>query len=375
MTNKDHKQGASSFSITMSSSTVMAGIAVITGALSVVFFISKLHYDMERLDVDKTLSRITNVEKQLLKVAESDSDALDRLSNKVASDFATLENRLLTVASDSSALENQLSKAESDSNERIAAVESRLLDVANKLRQTVSRVPALETGSADLSADIASRAFNTVYVFKHTFDFPDPPFDVNNRDEAEALLCSRRRKLQATGELPEEGRRYVDELHNFDDHVELNFYTMGKGSKGDDEPQAIIRQETACYKHMPRENAGPAVAQDVRVTPAPVRISMRVETGKIDNDNSTIYSQPYEIAGDHYGGDSKTFEFTGFTGWSDHAGLQVHALTAAVSDRSGNPPIEKYCESYGFKVATGELDRCDFELFIFTHLNPAAMEE
>ena len=289
---------------------------------------------------------------------------LNEVANESGTHIKDVEDRINEVAKD---VEGRLNEVANESGTRIKDVENQISDMANKLRQTVSRVPALETGLPQLSEYIASELFDTVYVFKHTFDFPNPSFDIGG-DEAKALVCPPIE--QSTDDLPEERKLYKDELIAFDDDVELKFYTVGQEDTGS--VQAIIRQETACYKHIPTESdAGPAVAQDIRITPAPVRILIQAES--VGDDNIT-FSTPQYLSVDHDDVDSKTFPFRGLP---NHAGLQVHSLTAAVSDRNDRTRrfgSRKYCSAYGLKVATRELDRCDFELYVFAHLDSVTKE-
>ena len=385
MKNEDRKSSRSSPSTVLN--IVMTLIAVTTAALSAGYFIGQLNQEVAQVPAN-----IAALEERLSKVVQTESDALEeRLSDgqsTAARRIASLEELLpeaqsatneriaalesgisdgqSTTARRIASLEELLPETQSATNERIATLESGLSDVQSDAAQRIAalesglsdvrlRVPILETELSRLSDKLASDTFDTAYVFRHTFDFPNPPFDVDE-EEARALIC-RQAERSATDEFLDEKEIYRKELAAFDDSVDLKFYTMGRGEDGP--VQTMIRQETACYKRSSKRGR-----QDDRVTPAPVEIVMQAESAIDRDDNRGVYFQPYNPSFDHNDGDSKTFPFSGLP---NHVGLQVHSLTATVVDRKD--PNRRSCKDYEIKAATKELDRCDFEIFVFAYLN------
>ena len=315
MKNEDRKSSRSSPSTVLN--IVMTLIAVTTAALSAGYFIGQLNQEVAQVPAN-----IAALEERLSKVVQTESDALEeRLSDGQS-----------TAARRIASLEELLPEAQSATNERIATLESGLSDVQSNAAQRIAalesglsdvrlRVPILETELSRLSDKLASDTFDTAYVFRHTFDFPNPAFDVDE-EEARALIC-RQAERSATDEFLDEKEIYRKELAAFDDSVDLKFYTMGRGEDGP--VQTMIRQETACYKRSSKRGR-----QDDRVTPAPVEIVMQAESAIDRDDNRGVYFQPYNPSFDHNDGDSKTFPFSGLP---NHVGLQVHSLTATVVDR------------------------------------------
>ena len=221
---------------------------------------------------------------------------------------------------------------------------------------------------------LASETFNTVYVFKHTFDFPNPPFNVSTEEEARAIICT----LDELHELPtadddlSEKERYKKVLSGFDDSVELKFYTMSNVppppppaqlSQNDarKKPKKLpnvlgktyIRLETACYG-----------GNDIPVTPAPVRLRLEGKS-TIDTMNSDIgsvkVSEHKDILFEHINRDLVVRPFVGL----GEPVPQVHSLTATVVDLEGGS--KRSCNDYEVKAAAGSLDRCDFEVVVFTY--------
>ena len=362
-----HEEPAAKSSIITTLNVVTALIAVTAAALGVGYYIWQL-----KKGVDESLTRLGVVEAEILDVPSTASIAILRglisdLESNTSQRLDTLDTRLLDVPSnaDIAALEGRLSNAQGDAATRLAAVESELTGLPN-IHQLLSRVPALETKLSQLSKYIASETFDTVYVFKHTFDFPKPPLGLG-RNEARDLICTTGEPT-TTDRIGEE-EVFRKELAAFDGSVDFKFYTVGQerddlrrgGNAGAEGVQTMIRQETACYK---RTQEGNETAQDIRITPAPVEIRLQAESAVDRDNNRGTYIQPYNASFDHDGGDSKTFRFLGLP---NHTGLQVHSLTGTIVDRQD--PNRRFCREYEIKVATRELDRCDFEVFVFAYLD------
>lgn len=362
-----HEEPAAKSSIITTLNIVTALIAVTAAALGVGYYIWQL-----KKGVDESLSRLTVVEEELSDVPSTASIAtLEGLISDLPSDTAqrldALEARILDIPTDAdiAAVEKRLSNVQGDAATRLAAVESELIDLPN-IRELLSRVPSLETRLSQLS-DVPSETFDTVYVFKHTFDFPKPPLGLG-RNEARDLICTTG-ELATTDGLREEEEVFRKELATFDGSVDFKFYTVGQerdslgreGNAGAEGVRTMIRQETACYK---RTQEGNETGQDIRITPAPVEIRLQAESAVDRDDNRGTYIQPYNPSFDHDGGDSKTFRFLGLP---NHTGLQVHSLTGTIVDRQD--PNRRFCREYEIKVATRELDHCDFEVFVFAYLD------
>ena len=146
---------------------------------------------------------------------------------------------------------------------RVLSVATALIVIIPALFKAGTYIIGLHDSLSSIRRQLS--AFDTVYLFKHTFDFPDPSFKFEEEEladltpspegRARALICTPEEhdggvvgeELPATHhELFEKINLYKRELAAFDNSIELKFYTIG-GQK--DEPvQTMIRQETACYK-------------------------------------------------------------------------------------------------------------------------------
>ena len=340
--------------------------AVVAGTLNAGSFFWKLGPRITALENEFSLNdpekegRVTKLEGELRSLNNSKDGRITKMEGELRSLNNSKDGRVTKLEGQLSGLSNpkngRIAKLESqlsrlnDPDGRIAAVEDGLSDVANKLRQTVSRVPALETGLSEIDVP---ETFDAVYVFKYTLDFPNPSFEVN-KDDARSLVCA----PDVDELLEEEQRAYREKFAAFNGLVKLRFSTMGNAT-------TTILQETACYGKMPiGKDTGPVVAHDVRITPAPVNFLLRAASrivGRLDEPPRTL-----ELG--HNDRDTKIFSFDGLP----HAGRQDHSVTAVVLDREHDVPNRgdyPHCSDYGVKVATGELDRCDFEVFVFAHLN------
>ena len=314
MANRDHKvvhKEPSEKSGLPGLNVVMVVIAIVGAALG-----ADQYIDNQFAELRKSISSLST----------GTSEHLNAL-NDTLSDLSTTTNGRLK------AVNNTLSDLSTTTNGRLKAVEDQLLHLPNNIRQT----------------------FDTVYVFKHTFDFPNPAFELE-RDEARDLICTSD-KLPTTDELREEKKLYRKEVVAFDASAQFKFYTMGQ--EKDKAVQTIIRQEMACYNRIRRRNE--IVPRERRITHAPVEIQLETQSA-IYSDGT--WSRPYNPSFDHDDGDSKTYTFSGL---HEHGGPQVHWLTATIVDREKSD--QEFCQDYEIEAATRKLDRCDLEVFIFAYLD------
>ena len=273
--------------------------------------------------------------------------------------LADIEKSLSDASERFKTVDRSLSDLSTGMTGRLKTMNDSLSGLSTNIHQTLSRVSALETRLSQMSEYVASGTFDTVYVFKHTFDFPKPSFDLE-RDEARDLICTSD-ELPTTDELREEKELYRKAIFAFDASVQFKFYTMGQGK--DEAVQSMIRQEMACYKRTRRRNE--TVPRERRITQAPVEIQLETESAIYSDDNGGTWSRPYDPSFDHDDGDSKTYIFSGLP---ERGGPQVHSLTATIVDREKRPDQE-FCQNYEIEVATRRLDRCDLEVFVFAYLD------
>lgn len=271
-----HEEPAAKPSVPVPLKYAVAVLAVATALITLIPV--QLKVVAYAIGAHDSLSSIPGINERI----EAADERINAVRHQLSKELSDAGNRITSV-------EDQILEELSNTGNRITAVEDRLLDVPSDISQTLSRVPALETALSQLSA------FDTVYLFKHTFDFPDPLFNVeeegianlapSSEERASALICT---ELPATHRLFEEIERYKRELSTFDNSIELKFYTMGRN---EDEPvQTMIRQETACYKRTLNEDGTP---RDSRIRPAPVEIRMQAESARDSDDNSgTFISNP-----------------------------------------------------------------------------------
>ena len=243
--------------------------------------------------------------------------------------------------------------------------------VEDGLKETRSAVVRLERGirevqsSARISFDLeehvskhlASATSNTayIYVFKHTFDFPNPGFDVPT--DAKILACPRA-EVDVDREARDWEKRYREALDTFKDNIEFRFYTTTN------DPPPLIRQEVECYKHSAGED------DDLRISPAPVKVSMQLESALDDGPNyGRFVAGPRDLGFDH----EEQRDMVSYPLRTPYrSGRQAHVLTATLADRErrqrGN------CRDYRVKAATGDLDRCDLHVFLLAYGEPTPLQ-
>jgi len=320
--------------------------------------------DARLAGVGESLSSLkTDTDERLTAMRES----LSSLKADTNGHLSAMEDSFSNLSTDAdqrlTAMKESLSDLSTDTNRRLTAAEGRLshvqADTENHraaVGNTLSRISALETSLSELSEHV--KTFDTVYVFKHTFDFPKPPFELK-RNEAIDLICTSV-ELPATDELREEKEFYRKEVVEFDAKVKFKFYTTGQEKNR--EARTMIRQETTCYKRTQRRNE--TVPTEKRMNRAPIKVRFRAESAIYRDDNGGTWSHPYNPSFDHEDGDSKTFRFLGLPA---HRGPQVHSLTATIEDLEESN--QELCKNYEIEVATRELDRCDLEVFVFAYLD------
>lgn len=268
-------------------------------------------------------------------------ESISRLSTDTSKRFDALNTSLSDLSTSTSghlkAVNDSLSVLSTSTSGHLKAVEHQLLHLPNNIRPT----------------------FDTVYVFKHTFDFPKPSFKLE-KDEARDLLCTPD-ELPTTDELRKEKELYRKEVFAFDARAKFKFYAMGQ-RRGEDK-QTMIRQEMSCYKRTRGRNE--AVPSKKRIAQAPVVIRLAPESAIYNDDDGGTWSPSKDPSFDHDDGDSKAYIFSGLR---EREGPQVHSLTATIVDR--NKSSRERCQDYEIEVATGKLDRCDLEMFVFAYLDP-----
>ena len=285
-------------------------------------------------------------------------ESISRLSTDTSNRFDTLNTSLSDLSTSTSghlkAVNDSLSALSTSTSGHLKAVNDSLSALSTS---TSGHLKAVEHQLLHLPNNIRP-TFDTVYVFKHTFDFPKPSFKLE-KDEARDLLCTRD-ELPTTDELRKEKELYRKEIFAFDARAKFKFYTMGQ-RRGEDK-ETMIRQEISCYKRTRGRNE--AEPSEKRIAQAPVVIRLEPESTIYDDDNGGTWSPSNDPSFDHDDGDSKTYIFSGLP---VREGPQVHSLTATIADRDKSS--RERCQDYEIKVATGKLDRCDLEMFVFAYLD------
>ena len=318
--------------------TILALVGLATAVLAVGIYIWKLDAKVDNVNL-----AVIGVQEKAIKIPPRIT-ALEYELSKVPSD----------VGQRIAALENGLSRVPNDIGQRLSELETRLSEVPD-VSPLLKRFPDVETRLSMISAYLASARFDTVYVFKHTFDFPNPMFNIG--DDTDFLACpsdTPEVDWQADMLLDLERKRYQTELAMFDDHIEFNFYTTS------DEPTTIIRQEIACYKQEFRTN------KETLISPAPVKVRMQIESAADSDDNyGTLVISDAQIGFDHEDSDLMTYPLRRKR--DAETDRQVHKLIATLDDREVG---EGNCAEYKRQAAAGGLDRCDFEVFVFAYDSP-----
>lgn len=254
-------------------------------------------------------------------------------------------------------LEEKLSNLQSDVDQRISKLETKVPD----LNPTLSRLSVLESELSRVSEYLTSERLDTVYVFKHTFDFPNPTFEVG--DNTDSLACSDvAPKVDWDNDklLAVERKRYQNELALFDNHIEFKFYTMS------DEPLATIQDQLVCYKKAERPY------EETSISPAPIKIRMQMESIVEDSEGQrgTFSVSDDNIGFDHDSSGFRTYRVSRLREGirrSTDTDRQLHKLIAILEDRETG---KKDCSEYKRQAASGELDRCDLEIFVFAYDSP-----
>ena len=327
--------------------TIAALVAVTAATLAAGAYVWRISANVEQLKGDfqeANIGRISaNVEQLKGDFQEANIGRISANVEQLKGDFQEANIGQLQLAADVKQLKDNFQEAKSTNTKR-----------------TLPRIDALEARLSKVSDYLKSETFDTVYVFKHTFNFPNPMFNVTDNEEARFLACpSGELDVDwATEELLGlERHRYQKELATFDDNIEFKFYTMSN------EPKTIIRQEIACYKNEPREN------EDISISPAPVKVIMQMESAKDGDDSYGIFRVSADKMGFDHDNPSDLMTYP-LRRMPDTTGRQVHKLAATLVDREHKDGSQRDCYEYKRKAATGELDRCDFEVFVFAYDTP-----
>ena len=398
MATKDHTAVEQSTAVTHSAIVALAALATLIGAvLAAGYYIwnlaarvgalekaksdasqvqpslSDLSVRMERIEASSTTVQLEGLDKEI----KSNDDQIDQMTSSI-SDLKAHMDRVDEVSKDNTdAISGSLSRT-TDLEANVGQIVNDLTANSTTTTRNLSRISVLEGGVSDLqgrmtrtSEYLASEAYDTVYVFKHTFDFPNPTFDVRGRSdtdegtasaeaeaeaEAEALACPSEElgvdwttddTVDYKGLLDLERRRYQKRLTTFDGSIEFKFYTMRSV------PNTIVRQEMTCYEEG-----------NVRMEEAPVVPIMGMESAEDNDDSYGVFKVEHSslVGFDHSADDIKTYPLKRLP---NSEGRQVHRLSATLVDREDN---SQDCRRYLVEAAKGELDRCDFQVFVFARM-------
>ena len=413
MATKDHPAVEQSAAVTLN--TIVALAALIGAALGIGYYvwdiavrvgdlekakpdvsqvqsISDLRVRVKRIETSPTTVQLEGLDKEI----KSNNDQIDQMMSNI-SDLKLHMDRIDYASKANFDAISGSSSRTTDLEVNVGQIMDDLAANSTTTTQNLSRIYALEGGVSDLqdrmtktTEYLASEAYDTVYVFKHTFDFPNPTFDVRGRSdtdegtasaeaaeaeaeaeaeaaeaeaEAEALACPSEElgvdwttddTVDYKGLLDLERRRYQKRLTTFDGSVEFKFYTMRSV------PNTIVRQEMTCYKEG-----------NVRMAEAPVVPIMGMESAEDNDDSYGVFKVEHSslVGFDHSADDIKTYPLKRLP---NSEGRQVHRLSATLVDREDN---SQDCRRYLVDAAKGELDRCDFQVFVFARMTRHGRKE
>lgn len=294
--------------------TIVGLVALIGAALSVGYYFFKLDGV-----VDELSKEVTPLKAQV--------DALERKVNESDSGLASTRTAVGQIERELGVVNGGLSELQSTSLGH------------------ASRVSTVENEVSNVLAYLASRTFDTVYRFKHTFNFPNVTLDIF-RDGAKYLAC------------PSQNQQEIVAL---DDSTEFIFYT---GSSALD---IRIREEILCYERRRDTN------RDIRISPTPVQIEMEMfSDGDGEDSGESLVKKNLGFDHDTDGpSDLKVYPIR--RNRATHGDRQTHTLSATPSIRTES---QERCGTDSIGAPTGELHHCDFEVVVFAYDSlPPSREE
>ena len=278
-------------------------------------------------------------------------ESIQSQSQSSSQEFAAFKDGLRSIQSQDfsgrlTIIEGQLASIQSRNSTELASVKDQLESIRADVGTTNEKTSSL---SALLQNFSPAKTFNTVYVFKHIFDFPNPAFNTTD-EQARELACDNADPPEpdwTKGSLDIEKKLYKRELDRFDRSTTFTFFTMG------DSPPHFIRHKISCYRHGSRD-------RDLIRSP---EISLRLTWRTLEEEErESEHVRRFGDSNERDLFDHDTANEGEFWLHDIRSGISRHELTASIV-----PPDtdDQECPVYWMKVAKDELDRCDFEAFVF----------
>lgn len=226
----------------------------------------------------------------------------------------------------------------SKTSDSVSSIDRKLGDLTGRVERAGQRVDEIQPKIESVYDHLSSGTIDTLYVFKHIFDFPNPSIYVTE-EEARRALCE-------DFDQPALGRRNLDlkafhlwlyrrQLEIFDFSADFTFYTMVS------DPENTVRYGMACFRHD-FENR-----EEVRTSNVPFRVALTEIEGRPPRyliNHDTVIPGPVPLMR----GDGRRKE-------------ERHRLAVTIQPDG----LDRGCPDYLLSIAKNDLDRCIFEAAIF----------
>lgn len=282
------------------------------------------------------------------------SDNMSDLDTRTSDSFEKLrvkfEDKIARISNSVSATTEELETASSNAIIALAKIE--------ELRhQTDTIKPSI----ASVQDHLSSGTLDTLYVFRHIFDFPNPAISIATDDEATRVACHSLHEPEIATENLREVLiwQYNRMLEVFDFSTDFTFFTMVQ------DPANIVRHEMKCYAHdFHRREETPASV----VVPYRAVLTER-ETRSDDTESGGVRSRHPQILKDHGLGEDRETLVQRLV--SARKRVQ-HDLTVTIGRDDSAPNAQKAnCPAYLLAIVKNKLDRCIFTAAVMAHDAPS----